>query len=102
MSYAFRCYAHGRGRGWQAICVDLDIAVDGASRQEVRASLATSIELYLETVADLPAEEQQRLLTRRSPWHVRAKLAALAWLHRTRRDDAWSRYDHRPQLPAYS
>ena len=48
MSYVFSCYAHGHEGGWQAICVDLDIAVDGTSLQEVRASLATSIDLYLE------------------------------------------------------
>ena len=101
MSHAFRCYAYGRDRTWQAICVDLDIAVDGASPQEARTSLATSIELYLKTVAELPGEEQRRLLARRSPWHVRTKLTVLAWLHRIRHDGAWSRYDHQPQLPAY-
>ena len=101
MSYVFRCYAHGHELGWQAICVDLDIAVDGTSLQEVRASLATSIDLYLETVAELPAEEQRRLLGRRSPWHVRAKMSVLAWLHRVQHNSTWSRYDHRPQQPAY-
>ena len=70
-----QCYAYGPGERWHGICVDLDIAVDGASFQEVRRSLATSIEMYVETVAGLPAEEQRCLLTRRAPWHVRTSLA---------------------------
>ena len=102
MSHVFRCYAYGHERGWQAICVDLDIAVDGVSLQEVQASLAKSIELYLETVEELPAAEQRRFLERRAPWQVRAKLAMLAWLHRVRHDNAWSRYEHRPGRPVYS
>ena len=47
---------------------------------EVKASLATCIELYLEGVNELPAEERPRLLTRRTPWHVRAKLALMTRL----------------------
>ena len=75
-----RCYAYGNGNGWEAICTDLDIAVDGASLEDVKASLATCVELYLEGVAESPPEERSRLLARRSPWGVRAKLASLTWL----------------------
>ena len=78
----FRCYAYGAGERWHGICTDLDIAVDGGSFDEVKASLETGIEMYLETVAELPAAEQPRMLKRRAPWHVRGSLALSAWICR--------------------
>ena len=86
MSLTLRCYAYRSGRKWEAICVDLDIAAFGDSLDEVKRSLATGIELHLEGVEELPAEEQRRFLTRRSPWHVRAKLAFTTWLSRLPRN----------------
>lgn len=91
MSLKFRCYAHGRGRDWQAICIDLDLAVHGTSFQDVEASLDTAIQMYLETVSGLPSEEQRRFLVRRSPWHVRTKLAILTWLHHFNGDNSRAR-----------
>lgn len=81
MKRALRCFAWGGGTEWQALCIDLDIAVQGASFEEVEASLATAVEMYLDTVVGLPPEEQARLLSRRVPWHVRVGLASRAWLH---------------------
>lgn len=79
---AFRCYAYGAGERWHGICTDLDIAVDGASLDDVETALSTCIEMYLETVAELPADEQRRFLNRRAPWRVRASLAVSMWIHR--------------------
>lgn len=79
MERELRCYAYGGGTEWQALCVDLDIAVQGVSFDEARSSLATAIDMYLETVADLPAEERTAFLARRSPWHVRVRFAIMAW-----------------------
>ena len=78
--FKLRCYAYGSGASWEAICIDLNVAVCGNSRQEVRASLRTAVDLYLETVADLPTAEQDGFLSRRAPWHTRAKLAIWTWL----------------------
>ena len=75
-----KCYAYREGDAWEAICVDLDIATFGTSLDEVKRSLATSIELYLGRVAELPAHEQSDFLARKSPWHLRAKLAFTTWL----------------------
>ena len=83
---ALRCYAYGSGASWEAICVDLNVAVCGNSQREVRASLGTAVDLYLETVATLPAAERDEFLSRRAPWHTRAKLAILPWLSVLRRD----------------
>lgn len=80
LNVTLRCYAYRSGRVWQAICVDLDIATFGDSLDEVRASLATCIEMHLEEVEALPIADRQHLLKRRSPWYVRAKLALMMWL----------------------
>ena len=74
------CYACRYGRVWHAICTDFDVAADGASFQDARASLQVCIELYLEGIVELPSEQQRRFLTRRSPRHVRVKMALLAAL----------------------
>jgi predicted RNase H-like HicB family nuclease len=67
------CYAEGRDGEWEAICLDLDVAVQGRSFEEVFASLQEAIALYLETVADLPPEERRFLLRRSAPLSVRLK-----------------------------
>lgn len=81
-----QCYVYRRGERWNAICTDLDIAVDGESLATVVASLETCIDLYLEDVAELPTEERRRFLARRAPWRVRALLAISTWLHRLKGD----------------
>ena len=80
------CYAFREGDTWEAICVDLDIATFAPSLDEVKTSLVTCIELFLEGVAEVSPEDRRLLLRRRSPWHLRAKLAALTWLSRLRND----------------
>ena len=67
------CYAEGRNGDWEAICLDLDIAVQGGSFEEVFSSLQEAISLYLETVTDLPPQEQRALLHRPAPFPVRFK-----------------------------
>ena len=100
VTLTLRCYAYGSDRNWEAICVDLDVASFGASLEEAKASLAACIELYVEGVEELPADEQRRLLARRSPWYVRAKLT---WLTRRRGGDARPlRFTLRSHIPSYS
>jgi len=67
------CYAEGRDGEWEAICLDLDIAVQGDSFEDVFASLRDAVALYLESVAELPETERQRLLHRPAPTTVRMK-----------------------------
>ena len=74
-----RCYAFGSGRAWEAICTDFDIAVFGSSLAEVQSSLETGLDLYLEEIAEADAEDRGYLLSRRSPWTVRAKLRFRVW-----------------------
>ena len=91
MDLKLKCYVHGGGASWEAICVDLNVAVCGNSKREVQASLRKAVDLYLKTVATLPAAEQTVFLTRCAPWHTRARLAILTWL-----SALWSGRD-RPQ-----
>jgi predicted RNase H-like HicB family nuclease len=72
------CYAEGRDGEWEAICLDLDIAVQGQSFEEVCASLRQAISLYLETLADLEPKQRQSLLRRSAPLSVRLKFLAHA------------------------
>jgi predicted RNase H-like HicB family nuclease len=44
----FLCFAHGRDSAWEAICLDLDLAVQGSSFDEVKELLSESISTYLE------------------------------------------------------
>jgi len=76
MDLTLRCYARLRGNQWHAICTDIDVAADGASLGEAKASLATCIELYLEGNEHMPSVDRHRLLTRQAPWHIRAKMAS--------------------------
>jgi predicted RNase H-like HicB family nuclease len=72
------CYAEGRDGNWEAICLDLDIAVQGRSFEEVFSSLQEAVSLYLETVADVEPDEQRALLRRSAPLSVRLKFLAHA------------------------
>ncbi|BBK31508.1 hypothetical protein STHU_21420 [Allostella humosa] len=67
MDRILRCYVHGQGDRWSGMCLDLDIAVDGPSLEDTIALLQEAVELHIESVRDLPAEERRHLLYRPSP-----------------------------------
>ena len=104
MNLAFKCYAYRDGYRWSAICTDLDIAVDGDSFEDARESLTACIELYLDGLDELPAEEKRRFLTRKAPLHVRAKLAILTAFHGGVRNRAarLRQFTLRPHAPLLS
>ena len=86
VTLTLQCYAYRNGDTWEAVCVDFDIATFAPSLDEVKASLVTCVDLFLEGVAEAPPEDRRLLLRRRSPWFLRAKLATLTWLSRLRND----------------
>ena len=86
VTLTLQCYAYRDGDTWEAICVDFDIATFAPSLDEVKASLVTCIELFLEGVGQARPEVRKLLLRRRSPWHLRARLATLTWLSKLRND----------------
>jgi predicted RNase H-like HicB family nuclease len=73
------CYASGRQGAWEAICLDLDIAVQGQSFEEVSALLREAIALYLETVSELPEAERPAFWSRPVPFWTRLGFAAEAF-----------------------
>jgi predicted RNase H-like HicB family nuclease len=72
-SRILRCYAEGRDGDWEAICLDLDIAVQGNAFEEVFSSLQHAISLYIESVANLPPGERGGLLHRPASLSVRLR-----------------------------
>ena len=90
-------YAWGHGSDWEAICVDFDIAVQGHSLEEVQRELRDAVDTFLDYAGDLPVEEREHLLSRKSPWGLRLRLEAayrsfqlMRWcrIHAFRRGDA--------------
>jgi len=66
------CYAHGDDAGWEAICLDVEVALQGRSFDEFYQSLKQAIDLYVESLADLPPSDRERLLNRAAPAAVAA------------------------------
>jgi hypothetical protein len=63
-----RCYAEQKGHVWQAFCLDLNLAVQGNSRAEVKGKLHSQISEYLHDA--LVGEDRayaNQLLKRRAP-----------------------------------
>jgi predicted RNase H-like HicB family nuclease len=75
-SRTLHCYAEGRDGDWEAICLDLDIAVQGCSFEEVFDSLRGAISLYLETVDGMPPDERPALRHRPAPLLIRLRFLA--------------------------
>ena len=69
-----RCYAHGHGDSWEAICIDLDIAVQGRSLEEVKHLLNAAVDSYVDDAAKETPATAARLLNRKAPLLTRAKL----------------------------
>ncbi len=68
------CFAHGTSQGWEAICVDFDIAVQGDSFQETQTLLSDAIALYVECALREDDETRRKLLNRRAPFLTRVTL----------------------------
>ena len=98
MTRTLRCYAEGRDGDWEAICLDLDIAVQGRSFVEVFNSLNEAIEVYSESVRALPEHERRHLLDRPAPLSLRLKFLGHA-LRTVLGDHATGGHRHQFTLP---
>ena len=67
------CFAKGRDGSWEALCVDYDIAVQGASFFEVQYDLADAISDYVAAAKEQDEQTRDKLLARRAPLWVRLK-----------------------------
>jgi hypothetical protein len=70
------CIAKGRDDAglWEAICLDLDVAVAGRNFDEVKDILSRAIETYFEDARREAEPARSQLLSRRVPF-----LARLRW-----------------------
>lgn len=81
-----RCFAERKEDYWQAFCIDLCLAVQGDSLQEVKGKLHSQIADYLQDILegeDRPYAAQ--LLRRKSPLPIVAKyhlISAMSHVHR--------------------
>lgn len=75
MSRTLTCYLIGGQDGWEAICVDFDLAVQGRTSTDAFEILKGAIASYVEDAMQEEPAQRDRLLRRRSPWHVRTALA---------------------------
>ncbi|MBM3517467.1 MAG: hypothetical protein FJX56_06230 [Alphaproteobacteria bacterium] len=68
-----RCFAEGSSGRWEAICIDLDIAVQGRTFDEVYRSLDEAVRHFLMDLERRPPTDRARLLARRAPWTARLR-----------------------------
>ncbi len=69
------CYAWGKPGDWEALCVDLDIAAEGSSFEEVKRDLELAVEDFLDYASELPELDRKSVLSYRTPWPLRMQLA---------------------------
>ena len=76
MQRTLTCFASGNTeKGWEAICVDFDIAVQGDSFEEVYKLINEAIQTYVESALAEEPSVRDRLLHRSAPWWLRTRLA---------------------------
>jgi hypothetical protein len=68
------CSAKSMGNRWQALCLDFDIAVQGASFAEVQSSLNDAIFEHVEAAEQENEPARAALLNRRTPVWVKLSL----------------------------
>lgn len=65
------CVARGRGTDWEAFCLDLDLAVQGKSFDDVRIRLEEALRAFVESAMQEPPHIRAKLLNRKAPLHIR-------------------------------
>jgi hypothetical protein len=92
------CIALGQDGAWEAICLDLDLAVQGRSFEEVAALLNEAIAMHLERAMTLPPEERGHLLHQPVPLPTRLRFAVQAFLLALAKDGSRG-YQHHYTMP---
>ncbi|MBR0833774.1 hypothetical protein JQ612_11270 [Bradyrhizobium manausense] len=89
MKYPLECIAHGSGHEWQAICLDLDIAVQAQSLDDVTRILQEAVASYIDDALQQDEPTRSQMLNRSVPFSVRAVWAVrlfMATIFRRRLD----------------
>jgi hypothetical protein len=86
-----RCYGYRKGNKWIGVCVDLDIAAEADSLDDLKNKLNSMIHSYVETVCDTEDKSSiPYLIKRRSPlpdWFRYYLTVALCRIANRKRDD---------------
>ena len=73
MQRTFLCVIEGRDDAWEALCLDLDIAVAGTSFDGAKHDLELAVGQYVRAaLAEAPAD-RDRLLARQAPIGLRIR-----------------------------
>jgi hypothetical protein len=67
------CVARGHQGEWEAFCLDLDLAVQGRSFDEVKDQLERVVAGYVDSALAEPEPARSQLLHRRAPFSVRLR-----------------------------
>lgn len=81
-SRQLRCFAERRGRQWQAFCLDLNLAVQAGTLDEVEKKLHDMVKSYVELAMEQNDPSHQRdMLYRPAPasiqlryWYIRLRV----------------------------
>lgn len=68
-----RCYAEKQAGEWVAVCIDLGLAAQGESADEVRAKLHEMIESYVIEALTVDKLYFDQLLSRKAPFNQRIR-----------------------------
>jgi len=72
-----RCYARREGDQWVALCIDLGLAVQGESCEEVKTKLEVQINDYVHEALTVDRDHAADLLNRPAPFRYRLEYHAL-------------------------
>lgn len=99
MRKVLRCHAEGRNGEWEAICLDLDIAVQEETFEGVFDALNEAIALHVEAVTALPETARAHLLDRPAPLSLRLRFLGYALRSLFTGDDG-DGYHHQFTVPS--
>jgi hypothetical protein len=97
-----RCYAEQEpDRTWFGICIDLNLAAEGDSFEEVRGKLHAMIHDYLAEALTVDGQYIGDLIPRKAPVYFRVRYHVIAWLARFRKAAVRRLFtEHLPLVPA--
>lgn len=80
-----RCYAEQKGQVWQAFCLDINLAAQGSTLQEVKRKLHEQIEEYLfDALSGADRKYADQLLSRKAPASLWVRYYLFKSLHHAR------------------
>ncbi len=88
MAVTYFCVAEGCDEhGWQAICLNVDIAVEGRTLADAKMRLNAAVSDYIDAAMKLPAADRRRLLNRSVPFSLKLAYAFKLFWHSLKGSD---------------